>query len=212
MNPWWQDGSDRPEPELGGVGTDCCCSLMISLCVSASSALHVTLNNLVSSCWGVLEVDGSRLHLLWEVLVVAGPGGQETHGAFTPSLEEHPSARGAMQMERFFCPCPGKLFCFIFSKAGLKTPLLCGSLHTLASSLSREAVTFMNFCGWCCVSRLSYVLSRVMWETRFQLLFWFIPLVVYLFIFFPHPVRFMSKDLFGEICCITSFMLLNRSD
>lgn len=102
---------------------------------------------------------------------------------------------GTMQTECFSCPCPGKQFCFIFSKAGLKTRLLCGSLPTLASSLSREAVTFMNFCGWCCVSRLSYVLSRVMWETRFQLLFWFIPLVVYLFIFFPISCEIYVKRL-----------------
>lgn len=96
------------------MGTDCCCSLMISACVSASSALRVTLNNLVSSCWGVLEVDGSRLHLLWEVLVVAGPGGQETRGAFTPTLEEHPSADRGDADGAFLLPLSRKTILLYF--------------------------------------------------------------------------------------------------
>lgn len=158
-----------------------------------------------------MDVSAGSCCAKWEVQVLAGPGRQEIPGVITPVLQGAPPAHGehwgwsispAVVLENNFA---------LFFQGRTQHSASVQVVSHTNSFYFREAVTFMNFCGWCRIlSQLSYFLSSVRWETRVQLAWWCIPVILW-FVFFPNPMRFVLKDLFGEICCITGLMLLNRS-
>lgn len=164
-----------------------CCSNIWH--VRAFSAL--CLNNPFSSHAGVFGDSVGIVHIgcgawccwFWWVWV----GRNSRHDHANPLRNTVWSWRTIQMYHCFSCHCPGEEFCFIFSKARLSTQLLLVISHGGNLSSPRSC----NFYGLRVMQRITAKLSSFSSYTGKQSS---ASSVMHL-CFFPHPMRFMSKDL-----------------